>query len=77
MSPSVYQLGIRCLNWLGLFQWLSNRIDHFCKVWQQHRKLRWHLVSQNFDVVIELDGEGNVVEGHKLWLCDTTGMVAA
>jgi hypothetical protein len=64
MSPSVYQIEIRCLNWLGSFQWLSNRIDHFCKVWQRHRKLRWHL-------------EGNVVEADKLWLPDATAMVAA
>jgi FkbM family methyltransferase len=60
MNPGVYQTGIRCLQWLGSFDFLSRPIDHFCKVWQRHRKLLWHLRAQNFDGVI--DGGANVGE---------------
>ena len=60
MSGGFYQVGIRCLQWLGSFELVSRPIDHFCKVWQRHRKLGSHLRAQNFDGVI--DGGANIGE---------------
>jgi len=60
MSGGFYRVGIHCLQWLGSFELVSRLIDHFCKVWQRHRKLGSHLRAQNFDGVI--DGGANIGE---------------
>jgi FkbM family methyltransferase len=60
MNRTIYRIGLGFMRWLGSFDLLGRPVDHFCKVWQRHRKLDWHLRSQKFDGVI--DGGANIGE---------------